>query len=247
MVRAVMAKVENCMLKIEGVCWFLEDVWSCVCWNLKSLRTMEAAVQKNIVDTQAVLIDFSKASQTWIPSQHHRVVPSVPWMSWDLQRIVEDDHPAEGWNSQSSPLSSLRACLKRATKTSLEDGERVADYSVRGSGHSSVFLPVARHLLVKSSDDNPVLKSPLKPPSTSRSRQYPQMKRSRTLRSVTTHSSSCLLAPLLVWLCTAGSFQPSTENFQALSWRCRNRAPIIESPCSVDRHSISTQDSSVAV
>jgi hypothetical protein len=71
---------------------------------------------------------------------------------------------------KSSPLSSLTVCLKRATKTSLEGKERVADYSVRGSGHSSVFLSVARHLLVKSSDDNPVLRSPLKPPSTSRGR-----------------------------------------------------------------------------
>ena len=39
---------------------------------------MEAAVQKNIVDTRAVLIDFSKASQTWPPSQHHRAVTSMP-------------------------------------------------------------------------------------------------------------------------------------------------------------------------
>jgi hypothetical protein len=39
---------------------------------------VEAAVQKNIVDTQAVLIDFSNPSQTWIPSQHHHAVISVP-------------------------------------------------------------------------------------------------------------------------------------------------------------------------
>jgi hypothetical protein len=41
-------------------------------------RTMEAAVQKNVVGTQAVLIDFPKPSQPWIPSQHHRAVTSVP-------------------------------------------------------------------------------------------------------------------------------------------------------------------------